>query len=258
MRPSGTSSPLRRIGVLGGMGPEATVDFMQRVIRAVDARDDADHIPLIVHNNTQVPSRINAILEGAGDDPSPVLADMARELTAAGAEALVMPCNTAHHYAARIASATPLPFLNMVELAAAHARHVTGGRPLGLLGSPALEKVGVYDPALAAQDIKPIHARTPDRLLATIRSVKAQGPSEIAAHTLSTVAAEMAEDGAAAICVACTEFSLLLKDIGAPVPIFDSLDLLVDAAVRFSRSGDATAQDPTKAMPAVTAGAHVA
>ena len=257
MRPGG-SPHLRRIGVLGGMGPEATLDFMQRVMLAVDARDDADHIPLIVHNNTQVPSRIDAILGGTGVDPGPVLAEMARELVAAGAEALVMPCNTAHHYAPQIATATPIPLLNMVELAATHAREVTDAGHLGLLGSPALAKVGVYDRALASQGVTPVHARDPNRLLATIRSVKAQGPSEIAAHTLSSVANEMAEDGATAICVACTEFSLLLKEIHAPVPVFDSLDLLVDAAVSFSRTGDVTTQDETKAMPAVTAGAHVA
>lgn len=63
---------MRRIGVLGGMGPEATIFFMQQVVDAVQARDDADHIPLLVDNNSQVPSRIKAILEGTGDRKSVV------------------------------------------------------------------------------------------------------------------------------------------------------------------------------------------
>ena len=89
--------PKRRIGILGGMGPEATVLLMSRIIARTPAADDRDHVPLFVDNNTQVPSRIAALIEGTGEDPGPVLADMARRLEANGAEALAMPCNTAHH-----------------------------------------------------------------------------------------------------------------------------------------------------------------
>jgi aspartate racemase len=89
----------RRIGILGGMGPEATVLQMSRLITATPAQDDADHIPLIVDTNTQVPSRVAALIEGGGTDPAPVLAAVAKRLEEAGAGALAMPCNTAHHYA---------------------------------------------------------------------------------------------------------------------------------------------------------------
>ena len=88
---------MRRVGILGGMGPQATILLMQKVLAAVPAQDDAGHIPLIVDQNPQVPSRIRRLIEGVGEDPGPVLADMARRLVAGGAEALAMPCNTAHH-----------------------------------------------------------------------------------------------------------------------------------------------------------------
>jgi aspartate racemase len=104
---------MKTVGILGGMGPEATVLLMQRLLMAVGARDDADHIPLIVHKNPAVRSRIKRLIEGRGEDPGPVLAQMARNLHVAGAEALAMPCNTAHAYAPQIISATPLPFLDM-------------------------------------------------------------------------------------------------------------------------------------------------
>lgn len=93
------------VGVLGGMGPEATVELMQRVIRATPARDDADHVRMIVDNNPKVPSRIAALIERRGDDPAPVIADMARGLEAAGADFLVIACNTAHHYLPTIRAA---------------------------------------------------------------------------------------------------------------------------------------------------------
>ena len=133
------------IGVLGGMGPEATILFMQKMVAAVQADDDADHVPLIVHNNTQVPSRIKMLINGDGADPAPVLAEMARGLEQAGAEALAMPCNTAHVCAPAIVDAVSVPFLDMVELAAGKARDMAGsGARVGLLGSPALEQTDVF------------------------------------------------------------------------------------------------------------------
>jgi hypothetical protein len=106
----------RRVGILGGMGPEATVLLMSRLIEATPAADDSDHVPLIVDQNPQVPSRIARLLEGRGADPAPVLADMARRLEATGAEALAMPCNTAHYYAPAIRAAVGIPLIDMIGL----------------------------------------------------------------------------------------------------------------------------------------------
>lgn len=229
---------MRKIGVLGGMGPEATIYFMQQVVDAVEARDDADHIPLLVDNNTQVPSRIKAILEGGGADPAPVLVQMAKGLVAAGAEALVMPCNTAHYYAGQVAQATDAPFLNMVDMASAEAARIAPDGKVGLLGSPALQQVGVFEDALSNVGVSPVYAREQSRALAAIRSIKAQGPSEFAAHSLSDICAQMVADGADVICICCTEFSLLSRQIASSVPIYDAMQLLVSATVTFSRGED--------------------
>ncbi|MBD3766209.1 MAG: aspartate/glutamate racemase family protein, partial [Rhodobacterales bacterium] len=123
---------LRCVGILGGMGPEATVLLMQKVIAAVPARDDADHVPLLVDQNPQVPSRIRHLIDGTGESPAPALVAMARRLTAAGAQALAMPCNTAHHYAPAIRAAVDLPFLDMVALSADRAAALAG--PGGAVG----------------------------------------------------------------------------------------------------------------------------
>ena len=84
-------------GILGGMGPEATVDLMHRIIAHTDARDDIDHVRCIVDNNPKVPSRIKALLEGGGESPAPCMADMGRRLEAWGADFLCIACNTAHN-----------------------------------------------------------------------------------------------------------------------------------------------------------------
>jgi len=140
---------MKTVGILGGMGPEATVLLMQRLLMAVDAHDDADHIPLIVHQNPAVPSRIKRLIEGRGEDPGPVLAQMARNLHVAGAEALAMPCNSAHACAPQTISATPLPFLDM---RAAIVAALQPGR-VAMLASPAVRMTGEFDSAFAAAGV---------------------------------------------------------------------------------------------------------
>ena len=136
---------LRRIGVLGGMGPEATVALLQRVQGGVLARDDADHVPLLVDLNPQVPSRIKHLIEKTGPNPGPVIADMAERLETAGAEALILPCNTAHHYSGYIIDRVAIPFLSMPQLTCdALAGLVSSGSHVGILASPATNQTGLF------------------------------------------------------------------------------------------------------------------
>ena len=223
------------IGVLGGMGPEATILFMQKMVAAVQADDDADHVPLIVHNNTQVPSRIKMLINGDGADPAPVLAEMARGLEQAGAEALAMPCNTAHVCAPVIVGAVSVPFLDMVELAAGKARDMAGsGARVGLLGSPALEQTGVFRQPLQRAGLTPVHGADGERRLEVIRSVKMRGVSPPAIEALQASADHLAERGADVVMVCCTEFSLMAPDLRTDRPLFDTLDALVAACVAYA------------------------
>jgi aspartate racemase len=225
---------MKPVGILGGMGPEATILLMQKVMAAVPARDDSDHVPLIVHQNPQVPSRIAALIEGTGTDPGPVLADMARGLAAAGAEGLGMPCNTAHHYAPVIADATPLPFLNMIELTAATLA-ARGARRVGLLASPATRLARVFEAPFAAHGLIPVALADDSELLAIIRAVKAGEGSNILAPRLAGEAETLIRDGADHLLVACTELSLISDALPDAVPRTDSLDCLTEAIVSFAR-----------------------
>ncbi len=220
----------RRIGILGGMGPEATILLQQKLLAAVAAREDADHIPLIIDMNPQVPSRIGFLLEGRGADPAPVLAAMARGLQDAGAKALAMPCNTAHHFAPAIRAAVDIPFLNMVELSADHAaRALAPGASVGLLASPALHRTGVMDAALSARGLRAIWPGPDHDLLEAIRAIKAQGPNAQSRAALAAAARDLARRGATLQLIACTELSLIADAVPAGVACADTLDILVDA-----------------------------
>lgn len=226
---------MRRVGILGGMGPEATVLLMSRVIAAVPARDDADHIPLIVDQNPQVPSRIAHLIEGTGPDPAPVLASMARRLEAAGAEALAMPCNTAHHCLPAIREAVAIPVLDMVAASARAARAAAGqDGEVGLLASPAVAKVGLFDRALAAEGLEVLHPASGDDLLAAIRTIKSEGAAPAARAALLRASEVLLTDGANVQLIACTEFSLIADALAPGVSGIDTLDVLVREIVDFA------------------------
>lgn len=227
---------LRRVGILGGMGPEATLLLMQKVLAAVPARDDADHVPLIVDQNPQVPSRIARLIEGTGEDPAPVLAEMAHRLEGAGAEALAMPCNTAHHYADAIRAAVAVPFLDMVALSAGYAHSLVGqGGTVGILASPAVRRVGLYDAALAGQGISAIYPEDEAGLLSAIRQIKAKGSLTEAKAKLRRASAELFDRGARVQLIACTEFSLIPDAVDDRAVSVDTLDRLVAAIILFSK-----------------------
>ena len=207
---------------------------------SVQARDDADHIPLIVDQNPQVPSRIAHLLDGSGVDPGPVLADMARRLVAGGAQALAMPCNTAHHYAGAIRAAVAVPLLDMVALSVAHAADLVGqGGVIGILCSPAVRKVGLFDAPLAAVGVRALYATDEAAMLAAIRQIKADGPEPAARAALFAASHELAARGAAVQMIACTEFSMIADAVTQGITAFDTLDLLVQAIRTFALAGGA-------------------
>ena len=217
------------VGILGGMGPEATILLMQKVLAAVPARDDADHLPLIVHQNPQVPSRIAALIDGTGTDPGPVLAQMARDLQAAGAGALAMPCNTAHHYAPVIRAATDLPFLDMIE-ETARALAASGARQVGMLASPAVRLTGSFDAAFRQNGLAAVFPSDDAAILSIIRAVKSGHAGDAA--LLAQEGRQLMQAGADHLLIACTELSLMTPDLPADLDWTDSLDCLTKAIVR--------------------------
>lgn len=231
---------MRPVGVLGGMGPQATVLLMQKIIAATPAQDDADHIPLIVDQNPQVPSRIQHLIQGTGEDPTPVLVGMARRLQMAGALALAMPCNTAHHYAPAIRASVSLPLIDMVALSVSHAVSLAPpGGIVGVLASPAVRLTGLFDQALAASGLTALYAQDDDAVLSIIRRIKSDGPVAETRHALAKVSRGLLARGAQVQMVACTEFSLIADAIDPAAVSFDTLDLLVSGIIGFATEGEA-------------------
>ena len=103
------------------MGPLATADLFTKIVKMTQADCDNDHLRIYIDDNAQIPDRTAAILSG-GADPVPAMAESAQKLASIGAELLIMPCNTAHYFLPRLREQCPVPFLNMIEITAAHCR----------------------------------------------------------------------------------------------------------------------------------------
>ena len=228
---------MKTVGILGGMGPEATVLLMQKIINSVDAKDDCDHIPMIIHQNTQVPSRILRIIESKGEDPSLILKKMALDLQNLQCDFLAMPCNTAHYYHSDVSRSIQIPLLNMIELSVQELseNHLT---KIGILASPAVKAVGVFDQSFNESGLEFQFAQNDSKMLDMIKKIKKGkvGPSVIDAFKYEST--QLLNDNCDALLIACTEFSLLTKYLPNNVLCVDSLDSLTKKIVSLAINSD--------------------
>lgn len=221
----------KTVGIIGGMGPEATVELMRRVIELTPANDDGDHIRMLVDNNPKVPSRIKALIEGSGESPLPELIKMAQGLEKSGADFLVMPCNTAHHYYLEIAESVSIPFINMIELAVKKVNHEFPKlEKISLLASSAVNNLKLYENLFKKVGIQTIYPLLPNQesLMRIIKSVKNKSIHEKEIESFKNIVNSLDADH---LLIACTELSLLSNLIDSKVEVIDALDLLAQEIV---------------------------
>lgn len=219
----------RTVGVLGGMGPDATVDFMSKVIAATPAKKDQDHLRMLVDSNPHVPNRQEALLRG-GEDPGPALAAMAKGLEAAGADFLVMPCNTAHAFKDAIIAAVDIPLVSIIDVT---VDACAAASSVGVLATDGCIASNVFQHAL---DERGLHAVLPDEselkeLMRLITRVKAGDQGADVGESMRAVAEALVARGATAIIAGCTEIPLVLKPEALDVPLVSSTDVLAAATV---------------------------
>lgn len=221
------------VGVIGGMGPEATIDFMSRVLAATPASKDQDHVRMVVENNPRIPSRQLA-MRGEGENPGPAIAAIAARLEAAGADFLVMPCNLAHAWQGDIVSATRIPFVSIIEVTVRSALGRSGDdSAIGLMTTPGCFKAGLYQQAFADTG-RPVITQTPDELAETmtlVEKIKAGDRSHAVTNGLRNLANVLIGRGAKVLVAACTEFPLVLDESMFDVAFVSSTDVLAKKTV---------------------------
>lgn len=231
----------RTIGILGGMGPLATADLYTKIIQATPAQTDQEHLPVIIHADPSVPDRTAALLDG-GEDPVPLLIRGAQNLARAGAEFVVIPCNTAHAFLGQVRAECPIPIVNMIDESARAVRElVEAGATAGILATSGTLAANLYQTALEHHGLQFV---APDEsaqalVMQTIGQVKAGAIDDQTVKPVLTAAGELEAAGASALLAACTELPVVLQQADVNVPLIDPTEILARAAVRISTDDDA-------------------
>lgn len=219
------------VGVIGGVGPQATAYFLDMVVRLTQADRDQEHLDMIVLNHASIPDRTAFILGQSQQDPGPVMADDARRLAAFGADLLVLPCNTAHHFTQEIEAAVDVPLVNIVAETVAEVRgRVADVRAVGLLATSGTVRAGVYQRAIeaaGARTVLPDDEGQESLMRIIYEQVKAGRPVDV--DEFRTLVARLREQGAEAVVLGCTELSIVAADfdlLAQDRGLVDSLDVL--------------------------------
>jgi aspartate racemase len=242
------------VGVLGGMGPLATIDFMHKVLAATDAQRDQDHVPLIVASIPQVPDRGTAF-RGEGPSPLPAMVAIGARLRDAGAGLLVMPCNTAHVWYDALQAALGMPMLHLVDAAVDAATDSFGNdTTLGLLCTETTLAAGLYTKrAPRIRWAVPTPAEMRELVMPGIAAVKA-GRLQQGSTLLGTAARALAGRGARGLVLGCTEVPLVLGPDNAPLPVIDATAALARRAVAWSLAQRTRAEADARAEAEISPG----
>lgn len=227
------------VGVLGGLGPEATLDFYAKVLALTPAGRDQDHLHLIIDNDPTVPNR-NEAVAGTGPSPGPQLAAMAARLEGAGADFLVMVCNAAHAWQPDIEAATTLPFVSLItETCDETLRRVPGVEAVGVLGSSGCLDAGLYQEAFAGRGVRVLVPENAERdaFMALLYRIKAGDKGAAVRTAMRDLAISLIAQGAQAVVAGCTEVPLVLSRDALPCPLINSTDVLAERTVYYARHG---------------------
>jgi aspartate racemase len=227
----------KTIGMLGGMGPEATLNCFAKILANTPANKDQEHIRVLIDNHPQIPDRTGAIL-GEGPSPGPAVAESCQALARAGADFIIIPCVTVHYFLDEFGPKSPLPIISILDVV---TRAIKQGHPdftrIGLMSTDGTRESGIFQKRLAAEGMETLTCapQVQKEVMQAIYDLKgSQDPKVRASVTerFSTAAQTLVEAGAQGVIAGCTEIPLALGQENVSVPYFDSLTLLARAAIR--------------------------
>jgi aspartate racemase len=222
---------MKLIGVVGGVGPEASNKFCEMLVKYKKKKRDQDNIPFLHYCNPQIPDRTEAIL-GIGEDPTEEIINTCTSLQGAGADFLVIPCNTAHHFLTEIQESVDIPIVDMTKVL---VRHVLKDnfrlKKVGILATTGSVKAGIFQDyfnGVGIETILPEEADQEKLVMGAIygsKGIKA-GRKIMPKKLLTNAAKKLIEAGAESIVLGCTEIPLVLKNKDFEVKLYDSMEIV--------------------------------
>lgn len=224
----------KTLGILGGLGPLATVYFMDLVVKLTKAPKDQDHISMIVLNHAAIPDRTEFILDNTKPNPLPVMIEDAKKLQAAGADYVVMPCNTAHFFYEQIQRNIEIPMINIIEETVKYAiGHTANIQKLGILATKGTIAAGAYQNMCRKYSLDcVIPSLADENSLMNIIYNQVKAGKQVNIDEFLKIIENMKNDGCDAVALGCTELSVINKDYNLNrSDIVDSLEVLAKRSI---------------------------
>lgn len=222
----------KTLGILGGLGPLATVYFMDMIVKMTEAVTDQDHISMIVLNHAAIPDRTEFILDNSKPNPLPMMIEDAKKLQAAGSDYVVMPCNTAHFFYEQIQKNIEIPMLNIIEETVKEACAKGVGK-LGILATKGTVSAGSYQRMCEKYGIEwAVPSLQDEQSLMNIIYNQVKAGKEINITEFLKIIENMKADGCDAVTLGCTELSVINKDFAlGRDDVIDSLEVLAKRSI---------------------------
>ena len=221
---------MRTLGIIGGMGPLAGAYFLEMLTRLTDVEKDQEHIPAILISDPTVPDRTGYILKKIGEDPRPILLDKAKKLEQMGVSAFCATCITSHYFLRKLEDELPIPFIDMVELAANYL-FKNGIRKVGILATTGTVQVGLFQEVCRQKGIECISPLDEQQEIVMnviyndIKAGKMTGQED-----LNRVAGMLKDRGAEKVLLGCTELSLLSQKLDSDIFV-DPMEILAKEVI---------------------------
>lgn len=224
------------IGILGGMGPEATAECYLKIIRATNASKDQDHYRVIIDSNAKIPDRTQAI-SGRGENPVPEMIHTAKNLEKLNVDVACIPCMTSHYFIDEVQKAVSFPLLNaFLELKKYIQDYYPSVRKIGVLATTGTLETGLFNKYLDHLEvINPTPYTQNDKVMRAIygeNGIKSGNTDGEPLHLLKDASQELLDNGAELIISGCTEIGLVLKPYHLPVPLIDPMEVVANVVVK--------------------------
>jgi aspartate racemase len=226
---------MKTIGIIGGMGPLATVHLYERIVLRTKALRDQDHIRVLIDSNTNIPDRTKAIISD-GEDPTVELIKSAKILENSGADFLIMPCNTAHYFINTIQEAVNIPFVNMVEETVKYTEKKFGkDTVVGILATDGTIKSKIYENYYANLGIKTVVPdKTQAEVMKFIYDVIKKGNYNEGTSLMFSAVEELKEMGATSFLLGCTELSSAQYLYKFEGNFINPIEILTEKSIEFA------------------------
>ncbi len=225
-------SERKKLGILGGMGPEATEVFYKKIIDGTVVSNDRDHLDILIYSHASIPDRTECIMCGKSDELWAILEEDVRMLKSCGCDYLAIPCNTCHYFAEKFDSLMDGHFINMIEETADYVAK-RNYKKVGIMATDGTVRNNMYGDALEKHGIEAVYpSEENQKKVMSIIYDEIKAGEKGDKHKFMEVASALREEGCEAVVLACTELSVFNNNYDLNSDFYiDALEVVTTACI---------------------------